>query len=97
MSDDDEPLRRLLHSLAPADRDPLFRIKVLERREHRQFVGRVVVVLAAAVASGVAYATAAMLAGTHEVARGIAFSVAGVMAAAIFLPALLRLIRAMGR
>ena len=39
--DDNDQVSHLLRSLAPAERDPLFRIRVLERRERRQFVRHV--------------------------------------------------------
>ena len=39
--DDDDQVNHLLRSLAPPERDPLFRIRVLERRERRQFVRHV--------------------------------------------------------
>jgi hypothetical protein len=92
-TDSDEQLSQLLRTLAPAERDALFRIKVLERREHRQFIRRVVLLLGAGVVAVVAYAIAATAGGTHEVARGLGFAVAGVAAAAMYLPALLKAVR----
>jgi hypothetical protein len=55
--DKDQRIADLLRAVAPPARDPLFRIKVLERREHRQFqrrlfamiVGVVVIILVATI------------------------------------------------
>ena len=92
---DDDQLSHLLQSLAPPERDPLFRIKVLERRERRQFIRRVALLLGAGVVAIVAYAIAAAAAGTNEVAHGLGLAVAGVVAAAMYVSALLKVIRGM--
>jgi hypothetical protein len=58
----DDRIGELLRATAPPQRDPVFRLKVLERREHRQFqrrlltmfVGTLVIILvsASALSSG---------------------------------------------
>lgn len=51
MSEDkDDRLAELLSAAAPPARDPVFRIKVLERREQRQFQRRSFTILAGALA-----------------------------------------------
>lgn len=95
--DDDQQLSELLRSLAPPERDALFRINVLERRERREFVQRVVLLLGAGVIAVVAYAIAATVGGTNEVARGLGLSIAGIAAAAMYVPALLKTVRGMSR
>ena len=53
MTDDlDERLGRLLREGSPPERDPMFRIQVLERREQRRFRQRSLTLLAGAVAVG---------------------------------------------
>jgi len=95
--DDDQALSRLLQTLAPPERDALFRIKVLERGERQEFTRRVAVLLGAGVVAVVAYAIAATAGGTNQVTRGLGLAVAGVAAAAMYLPALVRAIRGMGK
>jgi FtsH-binding integral membrane protein len=95
--DDDKQLSHLLQTLAPPERDALFRIKVLERRERREFIRRVALLLGAGVLAVVAYVLAATAGGTNQVARGLGLAVAGVMAAAMYLPALLKAVRGMRR
>jgi hypothetical protein len=47
MSEDrDDRIVELLRAAAPPARDPVFRLKVLERREHRQFQRRLFTMLA---------------------------------------------------
>ncbi len=41
MDEKDERITRLLQQMAPAPRDPLFRIRVLERRERQSYRNRV--------------------------------------------------------
>jgi hypothetical protein len=60
MDEKDERITRLLQQMAPAPRDPLFRVKVLERRERQNYRNRVlgivvsvtVVLVASAVTGG---------------------------------------------
>jgi hypothetical protein len=94
-SDDDKQLGQVLQTLAPATRDPLFRINVLERRERQQFRRRVAVLLASGAIAVAAYVLAATVATTNDAARGIALAVAAVAAAAMYVPALLSAIRGM--
>ncbi len=95
--DDDDQVNHLLRNLAPPERDPLFRIRVLERRERRQFVRRVALLVGAGVIAGVAYAFAIAGSGTNEVAHGLGLAVAAVVAAVIYVPALLMAVRGMRR
>ena len=95
--DDDKQLSQLLQTLAPPARDPLFRIKVLERRERQQFKRRVALLLGTGVIAVAAHALAASAAGTNEVMRGLGLAVAAVAAAAMYVPALLKAIRSMGK
>ena len=46
--DRDDRIVEFLREQAPPARDPVFRVKVLERREHRQFQRRLLTMLAAA-------------------------------------------------
>ena len=95
--DDDQQLSQLLQTLAPSARDPLFRIRVLERRERRDFIRQVALLLGAGAIAVVAYIFAAVAGGTSEVARGAGFAVALVAAACMYVPALLKVFRGMGR
>ena len=61
--DIDAKLGRLLRGNAPAERDPLFRIRVLEHRERQRYQQRQRVVLMAAVALAVLPALVLALAG----------------------------------
>src|SRR5262245_44759249 len=93
LNGDDKQLGQLLQRLAPPERDPLFRIKVLERRERREFRRRVALLFAAGAVAVVAYAIAATVGGTSPVARGLGLTVTGVVAAAMYMPALLKAFR----
>ena len=95
--DDNDQVSHLLRSLAPAERDPLFRIRVLERRERRQFIRRVALLVGAGAIAAVAYAVAVATPGTSDVARGLGLAVAAVVAAVIYVPALLMAVRGMRR
>jgi hypothetical protein len=48
--DQDQRIVDILQAHAPARRDPVFRISVLERREHRRFQRRIFALLAGALA-----------------------------------------------
>ena len=87
--DDDELLRQRLRALAPATRDPLFRIKVLERRERRQFRLRVAFLLGGCVAATAIYVIASRAADGAPRGLGIALVVA--MAVTMYVPALLKI------
>jgi FtsH-binding integral membrane protein len=88
--DNDEKLSQRLQSLAPPDRDPLFRIRVLELRERRQFIRRVALLLGAGLVGVVSYAIAVTVAGTNDIAHGLGLGVAALMAVAMYVPAFLR-------
>jgi len=94
--EDDEALSQLLQSLSPPERDPMFRIRVLERRERRQFTRKVALLLAAGAVAALAYAIAAA-AGGHGILRILGLTVAGVLAAAMYVPALLTALRGVVR
>ncbi len=93
--DDDLRLGRLLQTLAPPARDPLFRIEVLEARERRRFVRRATWLLAAGALAVAAYAIAVTAGETSELARVSGMTVAGALAAAMYVPALLRAVGGM--
>jgi hypothetical protein len=95
MNHDDEPISERLRALAPATRDPLFRIKVLERRERRQFRLRVTLLLGGTVAAALIYAIGSVAAGGTSRGLGIALILA--MAATMYVPALLKVMRGLGR
>src|SRR5262245_8630698 len=76
MDDNDEQLTARLRTLAPPERDALFRIRVLERRERRQFINRVAALLGAGVVAVAAYTIASTVGGQNEVARGLGLAVA---------------------
>ena len=65
MDEKDEQITRLLQQMAPAARDPLFRVQVLERRERQNYRNRVLgivlsvsaVLIASAVTDGLARQT----------------------------------------
>ena len=95
--DDDQQLSQLLQKLAPPARDPLFRIKVLERRERQQFVRRVALVVGTAVGAVVVYAISAAAGETNQGVRGAGIAVALAMGAAMYVPALLQMIRGVGK
>ena len=80
----DEKLGRLPRADAPPERDPLFRIRVLERRERQRFQHRSQMLLAAAVVVAVFPALILTL-GTSLIAPGLiaAFCIA-VIAAGLF-------------
>ena len=93
--DDEEPIGQRLRALAPATRDPLFRIKVLERRERRQFRFRVALLLGGTVAAALIYAIGSVAAGGTSRGLGIALILA--MAATMYVPALLKIMRGLSR
>jgi hypothetical protein len=81
--DIDERLGRLLREDAPPERDALFRIRLLERREHQRFRHRSLVLLAGAVVLAVIPAIAFTVA-NPLVAGLIAVFSAALIAAGLF-------------
>jgi hypothetical protein len=97
MMDDekDERISQLLLRNAPPDRDPLFRVKVLERRERQRFQRSVRLLLGAVLAIVVALAVGVRMGGgTYEVARIGLFAIAFGMAVTVYVPLFVRLLRA---
>ena len=91
--DEDEQLTQFLQRNAPPSRDPLFRVKVLERRERQWFRRRVSllgIVLAVAAISAVGVSVGGKL---NEVARVVGALVAVTMAVTVYAPILMRLLR----
>jgi hypothetical protein len=91
----DERLRQLLLKNAPPASDPLFRVKVLERRERQRFQQNVlrlvgsVATLAVAIAVGIN-----MSDGTYPAARIAIFGAAAIVTVAVYVPTVVRLWRA---
>ena len=80
----DKKLGRLLRGDAPPERDPLFRIRVLERRERQRFQRRSQTLLAVAVVAAVLPALILTL-GTDLIVPGlIAVFCIAVIAASLF-------------
>lgn len=96
--DSDEQLGRLLQgALAPAPQDPVFRIRVLERRERQQFRRRVALLVGGAVAASLIYAIGSAAAGTMPSARVWGIALALVVGAAMYVPALVSTMRGLGK
>jgi hypothetical protein len=93
--DDDEAIGQRLRALAPATRDPLFRIKVLERRERRQFRRRVAFLLGGTVGATTIYAIASIAA--NGTPRGLGIALVLAMAATMYVPALLKITQGLGK
>jgi hypothetical protein len=96
MTDDeqDDRLARLLLRAAPPEHDPLFRIKVLERRERQRFRRSVLLLIAGVLAIMVALFVGFRMRGeAYEVARVVLLSTAAVVAIAVYLPPLVQLWR----
>jgi hypothetical protein len=94
--DDDQQLSRLLQTLAPPAHDPLFRIRLLERRERQQFVRRVTLLVAMGVAAAGVYAISATVGGTDGTVRRVGLFLALALGAAMYVPALFQAMRSMG-
>jgi hypothetical protein len=91
----DERLSQFLLRKAPPERDPLFRVKVLERRERLRFRRSVLQLVGSVVAIAVALAVGFRVGeGTYEVARAGLFAAAFGVAVTVYLPLLMRLFRA---
>lgn len=85
MTDDlDERLGRLLREDAPPERDPMFRIHVLERREQRRFRQRSLTLVAGAVALGLFPAIFLALAANPLTAALVGVFSLALIAAALF-------------
>lgn len=90
----DDRLTRLLLRGAPPERDPLFRIKVLERRERRRFRRSVLLLIAGVLVIMVALAVGIRIRGeTYDVARILLLGAAAVVAIAVYVPLFVRLWR----
>jgi hypothetical protein len=93
----DKRISQLLQRSAPAERDPLFRIRVLERRERERFRRSIVQLLGAVGAIVVALIIGASMRGngsTYEVMRIGVFAAAAAVAVAVYVPLFTRLLRA---
>ena len=90
----DEPFAILLRQQAPAARDLVFRLKVLERRERREVRRRALLLLGAALAVAVISLIGVSMGGkTYETARVALFAVATAISGVTYMPALARLLR----
>lgn len=93
--ENDERLTELLLRNAPPLRDPLFRVKVLERRERQRFRRSILQLAGSVAALAVALAVGVSVGGgTHEAARIAVLGVAAAVAVAVYVPMLVRLWRA---
>ena len=94
MDEKDDRLTQRLQQMAPPPRDPLFRVKVLERRERQQFRTRVAILLSLILALGTALVMSAGASdGVSELARTIVLGVGLVTGVAIYVFAVARLLR----
>jgi hypothetical protein len=90
----DERLTRILLRDAPPERDPLFRLEVLERRERQRFRRSVLLlVVGVLVILGTLAAGRLMREETYAVARVVLLGTAAVVAVALYVPLFLRLWR----
>jgi hypothetical protein len=91
----DEQLTQLLLRNAPPSRDPLFRVKVLERRERRRFERNVLQLLGVVVMVAVTLAVGVgMSGGTYEIVRVALFGTGVAVAVTVYVPLVIRLWRA---
>jgi hypothetical protein len=93
----DQRISQLLSRRAPAERDPLFRIQVLERRERERFRRSILRLVGAVLAIVVALAIGAGIGasgGTYEVVRVGVFGAAAAVAVTVYVPLFTRLLRA---
>jgi hypothetical protein len=93
----DKRISQLLSRRAPAERDPLFRIQVLERRERQRFRRSILQLLGAFLAIVVALTIGASTGGnrgTYEVVRVGVFAAAAAIAISVYIPLFTRLLRA---
>jgi hypothetical protein len=98
MHDEERRLARFLRQNEPPERDPLFRVKVLERRERQWFRRRVATMLAALLAAGAIWAALAVFGGvTHEAARIVSIGVVACLGGTLYVPALFNLFRHLRR
>ena len=90
----DEQFAELVHRAAPAARDPMFRLKVLERREHERFRRQslLLVTLALAVA-GVAAAGLSLGPATFDALGVVLFGIVVSAVGFVYAPLLLRRLR----
>jgi hypothetical protein len=98
MMDDerDERISQLLLRNAPPERDPLFRVKVLERRERQRYQRSVWLLLGAVLTIAVALTLGVRMGGGtyYEIARAGLFATAFAVAITVYVPMLMRLWRA---
>jgi hypothetical protein len=91
----DERLTQLLLRNAPPSRDPLFRVKVLERRERRRFRRNVVQLVGSVAMLAMILAVSVGLTGeTYEAARIAVLGAAAAVAVCVYVPLFVRLWRA---
>jgi hypothetical protein len=95
MSDDkDQRIANLLRADAPPAHDPMFRIKVLERRERRQFQRRLFAMIAGAVVIIlVSMSSISFARGSMETAGALAVGTALASSSLAFRGRLLRILR----
>jgi len=93
-SSEDPDLTRLLNRLAPPPQDPLFRVRVMERKQ-RQWFRRQVIQMVGTLAVGVFAAAvgASFGDGTNEVARIVGLAVALGAGVAVYAVALRNVVR----
>src|SRR5262245_29180196 len=91
----DARIAQLLMRGAPAERDPLFQVKVLERRERQQYRRNLQTLLGAVIAISVLLAVGLNSGELFSgIARGALFAAAMGIAAVVYVPLFARLWRA---
>jgi hypothetical protein len=92
-TDIDERIATLLNADAPPERDPVFRVKLLERRERQRFHRRSLAVAGAALASTVIALGGYSASIRVEEAASIALLCTSVAALLVYAPVVLRFLR----
>lgn len=90
MDEKDDRLTQRLQQMAPPPRDPLFRVKVLERRERQQFRTRVASLLGLVLTLG---AASVMTGELPELVRTVVLGVGLVVGVAVYALAMAQMLR----
>src|SRR5688500_7065392 len=91
----DEQIARLLMRNAPPSRDPLFRVKVLERRERQRFRRNLLQLAVGLAAVAVTLVLGIdMSGGTYDMRHIVLVAAGSAVAVTVYVPLLIRLVRA---
>ena len=94
MTHGEDELKSLLRAPAPRERDPLFRLRVLERRERLRTQQRLLFLLAVVVVAIGGCLVVAEIGGVaYQTLRNIFSGLAAVLAGTVYAVALMRLLR----